>query len=98
MYKLEQARAITDVTIQLQLPDASRYVGSFNPSTTLQDMLKWYRAQPESMVAALDVSIDTTNDLHPVCSYMSEEVIGEYALANTTLRELGLTSGTAVIR
>jgi hypothetical protein len=36
--------------------------------------------------------------LYPVCSYMSEEVIGDHALANTTLRELGPTSGTAVIR
>ncbi|CAF4889606.1 unnamed protein product, partial [Rotaria magnacalcarata] len=29
---------------------------------------------------------------------MSEEIIGTYALSNTTLREFGLTSGAAVIR
>ena len=46
MYKLEQPRPITDVTIQLQLPDSSRYTGSFKPSTTLKEMLDWYRAQP----------------------------------------------------
>jgi hypothetical protein len=50
MFKLEQARAITDVTIQLQLPDNSRYTGSFKPLMTLQEMLEWYRAQPERLV------------------------------------------------
>lgn len=43
-------------------------------------------------------AVDNGEKSHPICAYMSEEVIGEYALANTTLRELGLTSGTAVIR
>jgi hypothetical protein len=51
-----------------------------------------------SMIAALDISMNNGDKLYPVCSYMSEEVIGDYALSNTTLRELGLTSGTAVIR
>lgn len=50
------------------------------------------------MVAAVDSSINNDGNLHSVCSYMSEEVIGKYALSNTTIRELGLTSGTAVIR
>lgn len=50
MYKLEQPRPMTDVTIQLQLPDASRLTGSFKPSSTLQEMLAWYRAQPERSV------------------------------------------------
>lgn len=34
----------------------------------------------------------------PCCVYIREEIIGEYALSNTTLRALGLTSGTAIIR
>jgi len=51
-----------------------------------------------SMIAGLDISMNNGDKLYPVCSYMSEEVIGDYALSNTTLRELGLTSGTAVIR
>lgn len=42
--------------------------------------------------------MDNGETSQPICAYMSEEIIGEYALANTTLRELGLTSGTAVIR
>lgn len=44
------------------------------------------------------IAMDNGETSQPICAYMSEEIIGEYALANTTLRELGLTSGTAVIR
>ncbi|CAF3737764.1 unnamed protein product [Rotaria sp. Silwood1] len=98
MYKLEERRPTSDVTVQLQLPDNSRHAGNFNPSITLQQMLDWYRSQSESMIAALDTSINVSDKLYPVCSYMSEEVIGIHALSNTTLRELGLTSGAAVIR
>jgi len=50
MYKLEERRAISDVTIQLQLPDNSRYSGSFKPSINLQEMLDWYRTQPERLI------------------------------------------------
>ncbi|CAF1216947.1 unnamed protein product [Rotaria sordida] len=98
MYKLEERRPTSDVTVQLQIPDNSRYTGNFNPSITLQEMLDWYRNQSESMIAALDKSMNVDDKLYPVCSYMSEEIIGNYALSNTTLRELGLTSGAAVVR
>ena len=50
------------------------------------------------MVAALDTSMNDNNKLCAVCSYMSEQVIGDYALSKTTLHELGLTGGAAVIR
>ncbi|CAF0878902.1 unnamed protein product [Adineta ricciae] len=98
MRKLEDRRSTDDVNVQLQLPDNSRYSGWFEPTVTLQEMLDWYRIQPESMVAAIDISMSDIYNSCPVCTYMSEEVIGEYALTNTTLRDLGLTGGTAVIR
>jgi hypothetical protein len=47
MYKLDERRPTSDVTIQLQLPDNYRYPGSFNPSITLRDMINWYRIQPD---------------------------------------------------
>lgn len=47
MYKLEERRATSDVTIQLQLPDNSRHSGNFKPLITLQEMLDWYRNQSE---------------------------------------------------
>ena len=50
------------------------------------------------MVAAFDNSVNNEDKLYPVCSYMSEDVIGDYALSNTTLRQLGLTGGAVAIR
>jgi hypothetical protein len=50
------------------------------------------------MVAAFDVAMKNDDKLCPVCSYMSEEVIGDYALSNTALRQLGLTGGAVAIR
>lgn len=50
MFKLEERRAVSDVTIQLQLPDNSRYPGSFKPLTTLKEMLDWYRNQSERFI------------------------------------------------
>ncbi|CAF3779493.1 unnamed protein product [Rotaria sp. Silwood1] len=98
MYKLENRRQTDDINIQLQLPDNSRYSSWFESTVTLQEMLDWFRIQPDSMIAALDISMSDDRNSCPVCSYMTEEIIGEYALSNTTLRELGLSSGTAVIR
>ncbi|CAF1240748.1 unnamed protein product [Adineta steineri] len=98
MYKLDERRPTSDVTVQLHLPDNSRHAGSFQPSVTLKEMLDWYRCQPDNIVSTFDKSINTENKVYPVCSYMSEEITGDYALSNTTLRELGLTSGAAVIR
>ncbi|CAF3929554.1 unnamed protein product [Rotaria magnacalcarata] len=98
MYKLENRRATDDVNVQLELPDNSRYPGWFEPTVTLQEMLDLYRIQPDSMVAAMDISMSGNRNSCPVCSYVTEEIIGEYALSNTTLRDMGLTNGTAVIR
>ena len=47
MCKLDVPRVTDDVNVQLQLPDNSRYTGWFEPSVTLQQMLDWYRFQPD---------------------------------------------------
>lgn len=47
MYKLENRRQSDDIHVQLQLPDNSRCAGWFEPTVTLQEMLDWYRIQPE---------------------------------------------------
>lgn len=47
MYKLERPRFKDDINVQLQLPDNSRYPGWFESNVTLQEMLDWYRIQPE---------------------------------------------------
>lgn len=47
MYKLDERRAMSNVNVQLQLPDNARLNGSFEPIMTLHQMLEWYRSQPE---------------------------------------------------
>lgn len=47
MYQLDQIRKSDDINVQLQLPDNSRYAGWFESTVTLQEMLDWYRCQPE---------------------------------------------------
>ena len=50
MYRLEQRRPTDDINVQLQLPDNSRYPGWFEATVTLQEMLDWYRIQPDRYV------------------------------------------------
>lgn len=50
MYKLDNRRQIDDINVQLQLPDNSRYPGWFEPTVTLQEMLDWYRFQPDRYI------------------------------------------------
>ena len=47
MYKLEDRRKSDDIHVQLELPDNSRYAGWFEPTVNLQEMLDWYRVQPD---------------------------------------------------
>lgn len=47
MHKLEDRRKSDDIHVQLELPDNSRYAGWFEPTVNLQEMLDWYRVQPD---------------------------------------------------
>lgn len=59
MYRLEERRRTDDIHVQLQLPDNSRYAGWFEPTVTLQEMLDWYRFQPERFVFLFNNRLDT---------------------------------------
>jgi hypothetical protein len=41
---------------------------------------------------------DTINTIQPVCSYLHEEIIGNFQLENTEIKDLGLTGGRVIIR
>ncbi|KAI8494815.1 Tether containing UBX domain for GLUT4 [Branchiostoma belcheri] len=97
MVKSTKARAEVDVTIGLQLESGERLKHSFPPATNLWDILRHFEAQPGSPHAGKLTSASATN-VHPVCVYMREEIIGESALQSTSLRTLGLTSGSAILR
>uniref|UniRef100_A0A8C1S787 ASPSCR1 tether for SLC2A4, UBX domain containing n=1 Tax=Cyprinus carpio TaxID=7962 RepID=A0A8C1S787_CYPCA len=85
-----QTGAESAVRIALQMEDGSRLQGSFSSGQTLWDLLTHF---PQTRTSDLDACGPT-----PVCVYMQTEVSGEEALKKTTLKSLGLTGGSAIIR
>ncbi|XP_073682145.1 tether containing UBX domain for GLUT4 [Garra rufa] len=85
-----QMGAESAVRIALQMEDGCRLQGSFSSGQTLWDLLTHF---PQTRTSDLDASGPT-----PVCVYMRDEVSGEDALKKTTLKSLGLTGGSAIIR
>ncbi|KAK3533690.1 hypothetical protein QTP70_023994 [Hemibagrus guttatus] len=86
----QRGGADSTVRIALQLEDGSRLQGSFPSGHSLWDLLSHF---PQTRISELDVPGAT-----PVCVYMRDEVSGEEALRKTTLRSLGLTGGSAILR
>lgn len=101
LVKAPKSRKESEVLIALSLEDGTRLQKSFKPQVVLWEILEiWQKESDSSLQEALCTSVDSSCQppKHPVCIYMREEVIGEYALKRTPLRKLGLTSGKAVIR
>ncbi|CAH1274452.1 ASPSCR1 [Branchiostoma lanceolatum] len=79
------------------LESGERLKHPFPPATTVWEVLRHFESQPGSPHAGKLTSTSAT-DVHPVCVYMREEIIGENAMQSTSLRTLGLTSGSAILR
>ncbi|KAM9363163.1 tether containing UBX domain for GLUT4 isoform 1-T1 [Symphorus nematophorus] len=86
----KQAVADSQVRIALQMEDGSRLQGSFSCGQSLWELLTHF---PQINVSELSESGST-----PVCVYMRDEVSGEEALKKATLKSLGLTGGSAIVR
>ncbi len=76
---------------------------SFSPQSTLWEVLEYWSGKGEAIhipVVHQDSSSSTPSSqvVKPVCIYMRQEVVGEKALQEKTLRSLGLTKGSAIIR
>uniref|UniRef100_A0A7M4FUC8 ASPSCR1 tether for SLC2A4, UBX domain containing n=1 Tax=Crocodylus porosus TaxID=8502 RepID=A0A7M4FUC8_CROPO len=78
------------VRIALQLDDGSRLQDIFHSSQTLWDLLQHFTQSREF--------VERPRDSFPVCIYMRDEIAGRDALEKTTLKLLGLTGGSAIIR
>uniref|UniRef100_UPI00398EF08E tether containing UBX domain for GLUT4 n=1 Tax=Pristiophorus japonicus TaxID=55135 RepID=UPI00398EF08E len=78
------------VRIALQLEDGSRLQHLFQSSLTLWDLLDHF---PQTRVSERQLL-----EAIPICVYMRDEITGESALKKTTLKSLGLTGGSAIIR
>ncbi|XP_024115767.1 tether containing UBX domain for GLUT4 [Oryzias melastigma] len=86
----KQAAAESQVRIALQMEDGSRLQDSFCCGQSLWELITHFPPIRES-----DLSGSGST---PVCVYMRDEVSGEEALKKTSLKSLGLTGGSAIIR
>ncbi|XP_068607234.1 tether containing UBX domain for GLUT4 isoform X2 [Brachionichthys hirsutus] len=86
----KQAGADVQVRIALQMEDGSRLQGSFSCGQTLWELITHF-----PQISTLDLS---ESGSIPVCVYMRDEVSGEDALKKATLKSLGLTAGSAIVR
>jgi len=99
LVKASQTRADTPVVIALQTSEGARYTREFLPSKSLWSILESFEENDGSGGQAKLICYSRkTTSLHPVCQYLKDEALGEYALRETSLRQLGLTSGRAAIR
>ncbi|CAO1376233.1 unnamed protein product [Diamesa serratosioi] len=85
MVECVKKRCESMITICIQMEDGSRVNSSFTSSTTLQDIIS--KLCPDK----------GNSDQNPIVVYMRKEVHGE-SLATTTLKDLGLSSGSALLR
>ncbi|KFU85949.1 Tether containing UBX domain for GLUT4, partial [Chaetura pelagica] len=85
-----KAGAGNTVRIALQLDDGSRLQDTFLCQQTLWELLNHFAKIREFM--------EQHGEFSPVCVYMRDEVSGRDALEKTTLKSLGLTGGSAIIR
>ncbi|MBN3313497.1 ASPC1 protein, partial [Atractosteus spatula] len=86
----QRAGVESTVRIALQLEDGSRLQDSFCCGQSLWELINHF---PHTRVPEPQLSGST-----PVCVYMRDEVAGEEALKKTTLKSLGLTGGSAIVR
>ncbi|XP_030151169.1 tether containing UBX domain for GLUT4 isoform X5 [Lynx canadensis] len=78
------------VRIALQLDDGSRLQDTFCSGQTLWELLNHFAQTRECL--------EQLSEASPVCVYMRDEVTGRASLQSTTLKSLGLTGGSAIIR
>ncbi|XP_016891081.1 tether containing UBX domain for GLUT4 [Cynoglossus semilaevis] len=86
----KQSPADSQVRIAVQMEDGSRLQDSFSCQQNLWELLTHF-----SQISLSDL---TESGSTPVCVYMRDEVSGQEALKKTTLKALGLTSGSAIVR
>lgn len=87
-----RGQGLAAATICLQLESGERLTDSFEPGTTLWEILCHW----ENEVGSAKLRGAQTGE--PVCVYMRLEIAGEQNLRETSLQKLGLIGGKTVIR
>ena len=80
-------RVSGQVSIAVQTDSGQRTTGKFSSDTTLHHVISSTTGIP---------AVSKGKEL--VCLYTQKEIVGEQALSSTTLKDIGLTSGSAVLR
>ena len=94
--KLDAPRKFEDVIIALQLEDGSRLnPHPFSPNAYLYEIIEHFSKVSDSLKNSIE---NQQGNVHPVCGYMNEQLVGIYQLKNTCLKDLGLTNGRGIIR
>ncbi|XP_011610773.2 tether containing UBX domain for GLUT4 [Takifugu rubripes] len=86
----KQAVTESQVSIALQMENGLRHQGSFSCEQSLWDVVTHF---PQ-----ISVTVQSDSGSTPVCVYMRNEVSGIEALKKATLKSLGLTGGSAIVR
>ncbi|XP_064180887.1 tether containing UBX domain for GLUT4 [Anguilla rostrata] len=86
----QRSGAESRVRIALHLEDGSRVQDSFSSAQTLWELINHF---PQTRVLEPQLCEAT-----PLCIYMRDEVAGVEPLKQTTLKSLGLTGGSAIVR
>ncbi|TNM85446.1 hypothetical protein fugu_007717 [Takifugu bimaculatus] len=86
----KQAVTESQVSIALQMENGLRHQGSFSCEQSLWEVVTHF---PQ-----ISVTVQSDSGSTPVCVYMRNEVSGIEALKKATLKSLGLTGGSAIVR
>lgn len=90
LVKREKAKQDSPVRIALQYTDGKRLQGTFQPSIMLSEILDHW--QDELSL------VNREDNLEPCIVYVRQEISGRSKLSTTTLKSLGLSSGSAILR
>lgn len=85
----EKSKQESPVRIALQYGDGSRLQGTFEPSVILTDILNYWKEE---------LSCVKDDQCEPCIVYLRQEIFGHSKLSTTTLKSLGITSGSAIMR
>lgn len=93
------SRRETEVVVAVHLPSGHRIQEKILPHISLLEVLQLIQRKHEIFQGTLLSHTDDTGTLlQPVCTYASQEIIGEKALGVTTLKSLGIIHGSVLIR
>ena len=98
LVKAAKSREIHKVAIGLQLPTGERMKAEFDQHESIWSVMEYFEKENSDSFVRYEAVVQGTANIQPVCVYLREEIIGEFAMRETTLKDLGLMSGSGILR